>query len=371
MKKEVYEETLRLIDSRINYLLREIQIATSKPLVIRTPLQPPFIVDSSVVVRNLNAERFGGLTIDQVLAKISTAAGVSSLGEYLDPTILSGDVKLKEGANVQITRDDVNNALIIAASGAAGAPADLTYVTKDDETSELPYSVRHQNLSGTFLHEPKAHKGSHAAGGSDSLADQIVRTAKLEIDLNTVYIDKDGSNNMTFTDPVAGTKTLSELAAGGGGVAGWDNVICYPWAGTSVLDEDPDLTYTSEVSENAGSYVEVAWFDFDMPSGAIKSIFAHLIWAMKVTGSGTGLVKWQIASGSHASPGTWVDMTDEVSTEATSYGDKARSGIIHKITSLTTTTPFTIRCLVKKGTATSAEAKVKSNTYLRVTYKVT
>jgi len=117
MKKEVYEETLRLIDSRISYLLREIQIATSKPIVIRAPLSPPLILDSAALIKNLNAERLGGLTIDEVLAKIATAAGVSSLGEYEDPITLTGNVKLKEGSNIIITRDDALNALIIASTG--------------------------------------------------------------------------------------------------------------------------------------------------------------------------------------------------------------------------------------------------------------
>ena len=377
MKKEVYEETLRLIDSRISYLLREVQIATSKPIIIRTPLQPPLIVDSPAVIRNLNSERLGGLTIDQVLAKISTAAGVSSLGEYGDPTTLIGNVKLKEGVNVTITRDDVNNALVVAAQGASGAPSTLTYVTKDDESSQLPNSIRHQNLSGAFLHDPKAHKASHETGGADaiaSLAAGVITSGILAVArgglgkaLSPTWTDDYILVYKTATDNFV----METKPTGGEGAVGWENVVCYPWAGTVVLDEDPDLTYTSEVSESAGSYVEVAWFDFDMPTGTIKSIFAHLVWAMRVTGSGTGFVKWQIASGSHASPGTWVDITDEVSTELTSYGDKSRSGVVHKITGITTTTPFTVRCLVKKGTATSAEAKVKSNTYLRVTFKVT
>lgn len=37
-------------------------------------------------------------------------------------------------------------------------------------------------------------------------------------DANT-YLDLDGSNNLTFTDAVTGTKTLAELAAGGGGLS--------------------------------------------------------------------------------------------------------------------------------------------------------
>jgi len=343
MKKEVYEETLRLIDSRINYLLREIQIATSKPIVIRSPLQPPLIVDSSAVIRNLNAERLGGLTIDEVLVKIATAAGVSSLGKYGESETLTGDVKLKEGSNIIITRDAGLNALIIASTGGLIVHDNLYH-----DPDYTPYGHTHVEADITnLLHDALKIKG------------KTVDDA--QIGDNKILVYKSASQTLVYEDK----------PTGGGGAAGWQNCICYPWAGTVVLDEDPDLTYTSEVSENAGTYTEVAWFDFDIPAGNIKSIFAHLVWAMKVTGSGTGLVKWQIASGSHATPGTWVDITDEVSTQATSYGDKARSGIIHKITSLTTTTPFTIRCLVKKGTATSAEAKVKSNTYLRVTYKVT
>lgn len=43
-----------------------------------------------------------------------------------------------------------------------------------------------------------------------------IRVPRLEIDNATTYIDKDGSNNMTFTDAVSGTQTLAQLLAGGG-----------------------------------------------------------------------------------------------------------------------------------------------------------
>jgi hypothetical protein len=164
--------------------------------------------------------------------------------------------------------------------------------------------------------------------------------------------------------------TIASSGGGGGAAAGWENVVCYPWAGTAVLSADPLYTYTDEVSENAGSYAEVAWFDFDMPAGTIKSVFANLVWAVKITGSGTGLSKWQVASGSHASPGTYYDITDEISANSATYNDFSRSGVAQKITDFPTSTPFTVRCLVKRGTATSAEAKVKCNTYFRVTFKV-
>jgi len=194
-------------------------INTDMQIMSRVRTFPPLRVQSRALVRNLNAEFLGGRTAAQIISEAQFASGVSSLGELGDPVTLTGAVKLKEGLNVSITRDDVNNALEIAAAGAAGAPADLTYVTKLDESAQLPNSIQHQNLSGTFLHDPKPHKASHAAGGSDSFVDQIIRLAKLEIDLNTVYIDKDASDNMIFTDPVTGTKTLAQLAEGGGSIA--------------------------------------------------------------------------------------------------------------------------------------------------------
>ena len=42
--------------------------------------------------------------------------------------------------------------------------------------------------------------------------------ARYDINDANTYITEDGSSNMTFTDAVTGTKTLAELAAGGGGV---------------------------------------------------------------------------------------------------------------------------------------------------------
>jgi len=44
-----------------------------------------------------------------------------------------------------------------------------------------------------------------------------VRVPRLEVDDATTYVDKDGSNNMTLTDAVTGTKTLAQLSAAGTG----------------------------------------------------------------------------------------------------------------------------------------------------------
>jgi hypothetical protein len=51
-----------------------------------------------------------------------------------------------------------------------------------------------------------------------------------------------------------------------------------------VLSADPLYSYTAEASDSSGVYAEVAWFDFDLPTGTIKSIFANLVWGCKMTG---------------------------------------------------------------------------------------
>ena len=147
------------------------------------------------------------------------------------------------------------------------------------------------------------------------------------------------------------------------------DIKVYPWAADAVLDADPDYTYTDEVSQNLVDWKEVGYFDFDEDTADIKSIFVNLVWAQKITGTGSGKVKWQAASGSHASPGTYVDITDEVTETLTEYSDHGRSGVIHRITNMPTQTPFTIRCLLANVDATSAEAKIKSNSYIRVAYR--
>lgn len=150
----------------------------------------------------------------------------------------------------------------------------------------------------------------------------------------------------------------------------YNDVTVYPFAGSSLLTADPTFDYTAEVSNASTAYVEVGYFDFDEVSADIKSIFVNLVWAMKVTGTGSGKVKWQIAPGTHANPGTYVDITDEVTVSGTAYVDYGRSGVITHIAGVPTATPFTIRCLVANVNATSCEAKIKCNTYIRVAYKV-
>lgn len=57
---------------------------------------------------------------------------VQSFGEYSDPNLLKGDVKLSEGIGIKLTRDDANNAIRIAVELAPGAQTILTPQTGEN-----------------------------------------------------------------------------------------------------------------------------------------------------------------------------------------------------------------------------------------------
>jgi hypothetical protein len=83
-----------------------------------------------------------------------------------------------------------------------------TDTTLSDKTITLPDATGTVALTGAGVTQNWLTTGTLAAGA-------ITGTQFLH-DVNT-YIDKDGSNNMIFVDAVTGSKTLAELAAGGGG----------------------------------------------------------------------------------------------------------------------------------------------------------
>lgn len=71
--------------------------------------------------------------------------------------------------------NDQNEALskireILAELTSEKAPTDPTYITRDNELPSLPNSIRHQDLSGAYLHEPKPHNLSHELGGGDVIS---------------------------------------------------------------------------------------------------------------------------------------------------------------------------------------------------------
>lgn len=90
--------------------------------------------------------------------------------------------------------------------------------------------------------------------GNSNLTSVSWSSSRFNVDDSSTYIDKDGSNNMTFTDAVTGTKTLASLldnATHTGEVTGAtaltvaDNVIDYA---------NVDETLKQEITDNDGAF---------------------------------------------------------------------------------------------------------------------
>ena len=93
-------------------------IDTDMQIKSRVGILPPLKIRSRALVKNLNAQFLQGKTAQQIIDEAQSASGVTSLGELGDPVLLTGNVKLEEGAGVTITRDDVNNALELSSPGS-------------------------------------------------------------------------------------------------------------------------------------------------------------------------------------------------------------------------------------------------------------
>jgi len=76
---------------------------------------------------------------------------------------------------------------------------------------------------------------------------------RLYIDNVNTYLDIDGSNNMTFTDAVTGTKTLAELATGIIPDSSWTSItVDTIYAPDAILSVDDNMAPTSDDSYDLG-----------------------------------------------------------------------------------------------------------------------
>jgi len=154
----------------------------------------------------------------------------------------------------------------------------------------------------------------------------VARAPRLELDGASTYLDRDASNNLTLTDAVTGTKTLAELAAGGGGHQ-IDRVVSnflYSTASTTWVDISAviSITMTTEASwvrltlqgNVAHTGAASIYFDFaidgtrvgsgniwglynDAGAGAIVHGF-QVVWEVQVaSGSHTFRPQWRVDSG--------------------------------------------------------------------------
>ena len=87
-----------------------------------------------------------------------------------------------------------------------------------------------------------------------------IRVPRLEVDDATTFIDKDGSNNMTFEDAVTGSKTLAQLATVGvTNFADLDDVKVVHKSADQIVNNSTTLVNDTHLFFAVGAN-EVWWF---------------------------------------------------------------------------------------------------------------
>lgn len=162
----------------------------------------------------------------------------------------------------------------------------------------------------------------------------VARAPRLELDDAGTYLNRDASNNLTLTDAVTGTKTLAELAAGGGGgqierLVRWYSYSTSSTEWVDIHSTDLSITMTTEdtwvrITLQANTYNNAndhTRFDFTVDGsrqggdlGLIneKSNFAHglhMSWDVQLSsGPHTFRPQWKVVSGTSyllGSTNTW------------------------------------------------------------------
>ncbi len=140
------------------------------------------------------------------------------------------------------------------------------------------------------------------------------------------------------------------------------------WTGVPLLTAESSK---ANANEGAGE-ADPNWSeDIDFESDGtitIVSIQYTIHFQMKITGAGTGNAKLQI-SGDGGS--NWVDFSVDLTETGTTYADKVIIGTGRHITAVTKgANQLQIR-VVTWSNATSVETKMRSDSYIRPTYKKT
>ena len=164
------------------------------------------------------------------------------------------------------------------------------------------------------------------------------------------------------------------------------DVVIYPVAEdistAEITDDGTTPALTAQVSQSniseAAAMAAPAWtedINFEQAGTiAVISIYFELYWQQRFTvGAGAGTTtsaKWQI-SGNGGS--TWVDVTDNVAENNAAYQDKTRLGVSLPITAITAgANQLQLRLCAwtdDAGGVSTVETKVRSNSYVRLTYR--
>ena len=132
----------------------------------------------------------------------------------------------------------------------------------------------------------------------------------------------------------------------------------------------PQLTVESStgVATEVGAMADPRWSeDWTLDAYGttnILSLYFSLHWQMKITGAGTGYVKWQISGDGG---GTWVDVTTNIETIITDYVDVYIAGPKTAMATIAAGVGQLQMRLVAWTTATTVEVRIANDSKIRIT----
>jgi hypothetical protein len=145
--------------------------------------------------------------------------------------------------------------------------------------------------------------------------------------------------------------------------------------GTTELTDNGDTpVYLGEISEThategAGESSPAWTEDYNLEQAytyTLISMFMYLEAAVKLTGAGTAYAKFQMTGDGGV---TWVDVTNTFSTTSTIYVPFVRMGVGIPFATITAGTNKLGARLVAWTSATSVQTKVRSTSYVRITWR--
>lgn len=222
---------------------------------------------------------YAGATVDFQNSDLTTTGNITTTGLLVGPRVDTLAVNHATSLGFKI-----GNVEQMALTDGKLAPTIDNDIDLGDSTHEYKDGFFDGTLNTDSLVADTADiNGGTVDGatiGQSSAA--VVRGSRIEVDNNTTHIDKDGSNNMTFTDAVHGTKTLSEMgsptmvdvsdtavAEGYNDITGFNNKVLIKWIEittsstdwtfTAYEDDDAPGAHAREIVSNRSSNYKIYW----------------------------------------------------------------------------------------------------------------